>query len=283
MPTGKYERTDERLKNLRIKLKSGEHRKKTSKITTELYKVRPEIKEKISQSVKKRYTDDPTYRKRVSEGTKRAMAKPEVKQRYNKAMEKRRKEQKTPEYRKKQSEHFKKVWENQKCRKKMLNSIHNRVITEERNLKISKSISEKWKEEAYREKQIKSRKKMWENKEYQELMNKRRHARPNFFEKSFHGEFSCLNYVGDYSFFVGRKNPDFIVENTKKCIDLFGNSFHKKSEEEIRKKYFSERGYELLIIWESEWRYARQEIIEKTNTFIMARKENSNLPNNVQK
>lgn len=270
MPTGKYERTDERLKNLRLKMKSEGHRKKISKITTELYKVRPEIKEKISQSVKKRYKDDPTYRKRVSEGTKRAMAKPEIKQRYKKAMEKRHKEQKTPEYRKKQSEHFKKVWKNQECRKKMLNSIHNRVVTKERNLKISKSINEKWKEKAYRAKQIKSRKKMWENKEYQELMNKRRHAHPNFFEKNFHGEFPCLNYVGDYSFFVGRKNPDFIVVNTKKCIDLFGNAFHKKSEEEKRKNYFSERGYELLIIWESEWRYARNECMEKTNNFIMA-------------
>jgi very-short-patch-repair endonuclease len=79
----------------------------------------------------------------------------------------------------------------------------------------------------------------------------------NFLEKNLPGNFS---YTGDFSFWVGRKNPDFIDKHNKKIIEFFGNHFHEKHEEGERKLYFKKYGYDTLIIWETEFR------LEKENT-----------------
>lgn len=268
MPTGIYIHSAEQIRHHKEVMQSHEHREKISKIVKELYKTRPEIKEKISESVKRRYQEDPTYRLRISEGTKRAMKTPEVRNKYLKGFGKAMEKITSPENRKQKSEHFKKNWRNPKCREKMIDALSNRKISDKHRKAMSDLMKKRWENPEFRKKICETMKKTWENKNYQELINKRRHARPNYFEINFNTAFPDLRYVGDYSFFVGRKNPDFIIDGTKKCIDLFGDSFHESSEVETRKKYFVEQGYDLLIIWESEWRHNRNEIIEKTKEFI---------------
>lgn len=60
------------------------------------------------------------------------------------------------------------------------------------------------------------------------------------------------SYVGDGSFLVGNKCPDFHSNKEDKVIELFGDYWHKKDEEDGRIKYFKDNGFDCLIIWEHE-------------------------------
>ena len=60
-------------------------------------------------------------------------------------------------------------------------------------------------------------------------------------------------YVGDGSFIIDGKNPDFMNVNGKKeLIELFGNHWHKPEDEIIRKFHFGNYGFKTLIVWENE-------------------------------
>lgn len=61
--------------------------------------------------------------------------------------------------------------------------------------------------------------------------------------------FKSYKYVGDGSFMLGRKNPDFIDETNKKIIELFGKIWHKDEDELIRIEYFKKLGYDTLVLW----------------------------------
>jgi len=69
-----------------------------------------------------------------------------------------------------------------------------------------------------------------------------------------------LKYVGDGSHMVGIKNPDFISNDGKHVIEIFGDYYHDESKRDIPfsrtyygiKKYYEDKGYKILIIWEHE-------------------------------
>lgn len=116
-------------------------------------------------------------------------------------------------------------------------------------------------------------KKRWEDRGYQEKMKDALNSKPNKLESDFFQTMidyiPNLRYVGDFSFFVGRKNPDFILEGTNKCIDLFGEYWHRvPNEEGERKEYFKEMGFELVIIWEFEWKKDNQKCIDSVIHFV---------------
>lgn len=120
---------------------------------------------------------------------------------------------------------------------------------------------------------IKKIKERWSTKEHQEKMKAALNLKPNKLELDFFqtmiDQIPNLKYTGDFSSFVGGKNPDFIVEGTNKCIDLFGEYWHKKpNEEEDRKEYFKEEGFELLVIWEFEWKSDKQKCIDDIIHFV---------------
>lgn len=97
-----------------------------------------------------------------------------------------------------------------------------------------------------------------------------------------------LKFVGDGSFIIANRNPDFIsTDNGKKIIELFGEYWHNK---EIRKRertsikkaedYFDEMqridlfaqyGFETLILWENELKDIKK-VEEKINKFIRGEK-----------
>ena len=72
--------------------------------------------------------------------------------------------------------------------------------------------------------------------------------------------FNDYIYVGDYKFWVGRKNPDFLCLKKKKIIEHFGTWWHGEEltgiensiHEKERVNYFNKHGYDCLIIWENE-------------------------------
>lgn len=67
-------------------------------------------------------------------------------------------------------------------------------------------------------------------------------------------------YTGDFNFWIGRKNPDFLCLRKKKVIEHFGIWWHgtkitgksKEDHEKERIEYFKKYGYNCLIIWEDE-------------------------------
>jgi len=109
--------------------------------------------------------------------------------------------------------------------------------------------------------------KLNKDSEFQKKRMKALHARPNKPEKKI---IEILNrnklpfkYVGDGEVIIGYVCPDFIHSNgEKKVIELFGRNFHdpNKSPYEIawhrqywgRKAYFSQLGYDCLILWDDE-------------------------------
>jgi len=69
-----------------------------------------------------------------------------------------------------------------------------------------------------------------------------------------------FKYVGNGKEWINGKNPDFIHEDEKKVIEVFGDYWHSREHTGIdecihmkeRKELFERRGYECMIIWEKE-------------------------------
>lgn len=69
-------------------------------------------------------------------------------------------------------------------------------------------------------------------------------------------------YIGDGSKWIGRRNPDFIIRDKRKLIEVFGDYWHKEDNPQDRINHFRKYRYETLIIWESELK----------NEFLLKRK-----------
>ena len=107
-----------------------------------------------------------------------------------------------------------------------------------------------------------SRKCYYEYVKHQNWLRKRKP--PNKSEKLLikliDGNEFPFKYVGDYSFFVGKKNPDFIGLNKhkNKIIELFGSYWHTKRARNFhrmgwgRKLFYKNHGYDCLVIWDHE-------------------------------
>lgn len=84
-----------------------------------------------------------------------------------------------------------------------------------------------------------------------------------------------FEYVGDFSFWVNGKNPDFINKESNKIIELFGDYWHsskftgvsKTEHVKIITDHYIKNGYDILIIWESELLQNIESVIEKVNKF----------------
>jgi len=104
----------------------------------------------------------------------------------------------------------------------------------------------------------------WSNKKLKQIL-KACNSKPNGKEakliKLFREFKLPYKFVGDGSFTIDSKCPDFINYNgQKKIIELFGDYWHSKEitgrtkfeEENRRKKAFAKYGFKTLILWESE-------------------------------
>lgn len=137
-------------------------------------------------------------------------------------------------------------------------------------LKKSISMKEKWKEKEYREKVLKS-------------MLKSLFKRPTSLELRFIEiikKYSLpYKYVGDGSFLIGYKNPDFInIAGQKICIEIankkeksikrIGRKYQSWQEyEQQRIEYFAKYCWKCIVIWEDELQNEHL-LIEKINKEI---------------
>jgi hypothetical protein len=128
----------------------------------------------------------------------------------------------------------------------------------------SKVMIEMWKDPKKHKKSSDSSKKYLQSLT-QEKYEKRiktmalaRHIRPNKPEQFVNNLLQEMfpnnyKYVGDFSFVIGGKNPDFMNCNgQKKLIEFFGVHWHPAEDEEIRINHFKQYGFDTLIIWEKE-------------------------------
>ena len=74
-------------------------------------------------------------------------------------------------------------------------------------------------------------------------------------------------FVGDGQVVIAGKFPDFLrSDREKKIIELFGEKWHKKAEEEERINHFARHGYSALIVWSKELKHP-DAVIAKVKIF----------------
>jgi len=138
---------------------------------------------------------------------------------------------------------------------------------------VGKSRSEKTKQKI-RE----TKKKQWKDPVYVEKIKQALKIRPNRPERFLENILQELfpfeyKYVGDLTFVLGGKCPDFMnINGRKKLIELFGTYWHdpkyfpgKESSKE-RIEHFRQFGFDTLIIWQKELEN-RKLLDEKIKTF----------------
>lgn len=59
-------------------------------------------------------------------------------------------------------------------------------------------------------------------------------------------------YTGNFTFWLGNKNPDFVDFKNKLIIEMWGDFYHRGQSPQARIDYFKQFGYKTLIIWTSE-------------------------------
>ena len=120
--------------------------------------------------------------------------------------------------------------------------------TLEETEKRKSSMKNQWKTVGKEEKERRM-KFLWESE--------KKISRPNKSEIKLDTILKSLNlpykYVGDRSFLINWKNPDFVnVNGKKKVIELFGDYWHQNDNPQNRIDLFKKYGYECLVIWENE-------------------------------
>lgn len=139
-----------------------------------------------------------------------------------------------------------KRWENPVFRKKMSKIQKEVQGTLEARTRASINQKALWNDPQFKEKQLLSFSKGAKG------LNKSESTLYHLLEKLYPNEYK---YTGDFSFIINGKNPDFInVNGQKKCIELFGDYWHRNDNPQDRKDIFKEYGWDTLVIWNHELR-----------------------------
>jgi hypothetical protein len=162
-------------------------------------------------------------KKKISESVKKVMANPKIRK---KISEKRKGWKPSEEWKKKMSEVHKGIFPSLEARKK-----------------LSEIVKRRWQNKEFREKVIKS------------LLCKLKN-RPTSLEKKAMEIIKKYDlpfqYVGDGSFLIGYKNPDFIHKEKKICLEVCNYFHHPKGYKEKRIDYFAKWGWKCFVFYENE-------------------------------
>jgi hypothetical protein len=159
---------------------------------------------------------------------------------------------KDPEYRAKRMKIIEKKWADPKQREKMIANIKKRWSNPEFREKRCKEIKELWTKSEYREKVIRN-------------SLKGRFKRPTSLERKMIEIIEKNNlpykYVGNGSFLIGYRSPDFVNINGEKiCIETrpkkmcpIWNSCSPDEYEKRRKEHYSKFGWNCIVVWEEDF------------------------------
>lgn len=106
---------------------------------------------------------------------------------------------------------------------------------------ISERVKVEWKQSSYIRSQMKARNRTTQNKAEKKLEDLLNITSPGKYK-----------FVGDGSVIIGGRCPDFIDEEQKKIIEMFGNYWHQSVDEKLKIEHFESHGYKTLVVWEKE-------------------------------
>jgi len=150
----------------------------------------------------------------------------------------------TEEWKKRNSEMLKVRWKNKEFRKGLINSI----IIGQKRANFPERVREKMRI-------------LWQNPDYRgkrvEAIIKGLLKRPTSLEQKFIEIIQKYNlpyrYVGNGSFLIGFKNPDFInINGDKSCIEVANRFHHQGDWADKRREHFKKFGWDCAIIFEDE-------------------------------
>jgi transposase-like protein len=211
---------------------------------------RPEVKEKWRQAISIALKGHPNWFRGHTEETKKKIAE---------AM----KDEKNPQYGKPRSEEH---------RRKLSESNKGKILSEEHKSKISLALKGENNPNFGKALPFEQRTKISEAvKKYMTTEKGKEQARKGgalghkaCWKRPTSAESKLLSilesvdagswqYVGDGSFTVGYKNPDFLNINGKKAvIELFGDYWHRGENECDRIQHYARYGFKCLVTWEHE-------------------------------
>lgn len=105
-------------------------------------------------------------------------------------------------------------------------------------------------------------KQRWQDPEYRARVLEARKTSPNLLERAASLELESLGFkfVGDGSFWIHSKNeshnPDFRKPGSKLLIEIWGDYWHAGEDPDSLVKWYAERGWSCLIVWEHELKTA---------------------------
>lgn len=111
-----------------------------------------------------------------------------------------------------------------------------------------------------------------EDTEYWRRLHKSLNIQPNNLESNLNSLLQSLfpneyEFVGDFSFILGGKCPDFMnVNGQKKLIEAYGDYWHKNDDPQDRINHFKQFGFDTLIVWEHEFK-DKNKLIPKLEKF----------------
>lgn len=166
----------------------------------------------------------------------------------------------TEEYRKKLSEAmsgnkrrigFK---HSEETKNKISKALKGIPLSQKNKLGISKALKGRKFTLEWRLKLSEAAKRRFKNPDFLRSFKKSIEQKPTGIEKKILNMIKNYGYeyTGDFSLWIDGKNPDFINEENKKVIEVFGNYWHNKMDEPSRSLHFKKNGYKILIIWEKE-------------------------------
>ena len=169
---------------------------------------------------------------------------------------------------------FKENLKNPDFQKKRFLSFMNSPNTSPNNKKVKIESSQRMKlNNPMKRKEVMLKQRETIIKMWQEGKIKRNNKKPNKSEQVLINLIKennlPFNYVGNNQVIIGGFNPDFLSKNPKHIIELFGDYWHRNTQERDKRRletYFK-YGYKTLVIWEHELKNLPN-IIDKINNFI---------------
>lgn len=94
----------------------------------------------------------------------------------------------------------------------------------------------------------------------------------NNLETDFLAMFPNLQFVGDGTLWLwdddGCFNPDFLLPNSRKVIELFGDWWHRDQDPQDRINRCRAVGYDCLVVWESKFRQEPETVQQTVLAFL---------------
>lgn len=153
---------------------------------------------------------------------------------------------------------------------KISKSLTGRKLSEEHKMNSKAGIKAWWNVPENKARMCKIRQKTWADEDFKvaqiEKMNSASRigpTRPELLVKDIIDSLGLyFKYVGDGSFWIRGKNPDFINVPDKKIIEVFGCYYHgciscaipNSLENDLagRMEHYKKYGYKMLVLWEHE-------------------------------